>query len=118
MRAVAVAPDGTELLGNWSEPVAIVVNLYDPPTPSVISESSIVVEVAEQRLDIGKDGSIVVVVGVNSTWEEPQLSFGELSGYDLWIGLQQGPNFIPPEEEVVTIEVSCVYAKDPVVSMT
>ncbi len=118
MRAVAESPDGDKLLGDWSEPVAIVVDVYEPPTPSVISESSIVVEVAEQRLDTGKDGSIVVVVGVNSTWEEPQLGFGEVSGYDLWIGLQQGPNFSPPEEEVVTIEVSCVYAKDPVVSMT
>ncbi len=90
------------LYGFWSEPITIPVDVYKPPPPAAIDNSSISVEVAEPYLVVRANGSIVVVVGVNATWGRPQLTVGTLTGYDLWVGLAGAE---PSEDEIVPIQV-------------
>ncbi len=107
MRAVSRPEDDGDdfpdrLYGFWSEPITIPVNMYEPPPPAAIDNSNISVEVAEPYLDVRANGSIVVVVGVNASWGRPQLTFGALTGYDLWVGLAGAE---PSEDGIVPIEV-------------
>ncbi len=90
------------LYGMWSEPVTIPVDEYNPPRPAAIETTSISVEIADPHLDVGANGSIEVVVGVNASWGQPELTFGTLSGYDMWVGIEGD---IPSVNENVSIEV-------------
>ncbi len=90
------------LYGMWSEPVTITVDEYNPPRPAAIETTSISVEVVDPHLDVGANGNIVVVVGVNASWGQPELTFGTLSGYDMWVGIEGD---VPSVNEIVSIEV-------------
>lgn len=83
--------------------MSVTVDEYMPPQTEKVS-SDITVELATPELDVGDDGSIVVVVGLNASWESPELSFGVLTGYHVWIGSEEDASD-PPEDEVETVTV-------------
>ena len=90
MRAVVRPPEqSTNYLclvrGDPSVPVTVKVNECNPPPPGRID--SIDIEMMDQHLDVDINGDIVVVVGVNISWDKPEIMFGDLIRYQLWIGL-------------------------------
>ena len=83
----------------------IIVDECNLPPPGSISASSIDIETIDQHLDVDINGDIVVVVGVNISWDKPEIEFGSLTGYQLWIGLQPLPEDDPNPEGIVNITV-------------
>ena len=115
MRAVARPPEQDTyniylrlIRGNLSEPVTVTVDECDPPPPDSINSSSIDIEMMDQHLDVDTNGDIVVVVGVNISWDKPEITFGNLTRYQLWIGLQHLSEDDPNPEGIanVTVEVN------------
>ena len=86
--------------------MGIIVDECNPPRPGHINASSIDIKMIDLYLDVDIAEDIVVVVGVNISWDKPEIKFGDLTRYQLWIGLQPLPEDDLNPEGIVNINFS------------
>ena len=84
--------------GEWSE--ASVVSIPEPPRPSVMTE----IEVKDFKVNImeSRKRALATEVIVNAVWSPPNVTNGNLTGYDAHIGLQPLESRDNPEDLKLT----------------
>ena len=78
------------------------------PPPDNITD----LRVTEQRVTV--TGGQTVVVTVNFTWTEPEVPYGRLGNYEVWLGSRAlQPREEPPQRQSIQVHISVILESIP-----